>query len=137
MFCLKLYDIPLLTFDALIFNEDRHFGNFGMMVDNKTDTPYAFAPLFDHGLSLFNYAMPDDPEDLPAYAKTRSSGYGVPFDNIVREFITPRKKEMLRRMIGFTFTRHRNYNRPVRRQKAIEKYLQTRAGERMAIPVRE
>ena len=50
----------MLVFDALICNEDRHFGNFGLMVDNRTNQPYAFAPLFDHGLSLFNYAMPDD-----------------------------------------------------------------------------
>jgi hypothetical protein len=128
--------VDMLVFDALIFNEDRHFGNFGMMVDNKNDEPYAFAPLFDHGLSLFNYAMPDDLEDLPAYAKTRSSAYGVPFDNIVREFITPRQKEMLRKMIGFTFTRDRNYNWPAKRQKTIEKYLQTRAGELIETPVK-
>ena len=90
----------MLVFDALICNEDRHFGNFGLMVDNKNNQPYAFAPLFDHGLSLFNYAMPDDLKKLDEYAKTRSSAYGVPFDNIVREFISPRQKEKLRKMIG-------------------------------------
>ena len=76
----------MLVFDALICNEDRHFGNFGLMVDNRTNQPRAFAPLFDHGLSLFNYAMPDDMKALDEYAKTRSSAYGVPFENIVREF---------------------------------------------------
>lgn len=127
--------VDMLIFDALIFNEDRHFGNFGMMVDNKSNEPYAFAPLFDHGLSLFNYAMPDDLEDLVAYAKTRSSAYGVPFDNIVKAFITPRQKEMLRKMIGFEFERDRNYNLPAKRLKAIEKYLQTRVSELMEMPI--
>ena len=116
----------MLVFDALICNEDRHFGNFGLMVDNRTNQPCAFAPLFDHGLSLFNYAMPDDMKALDEYAKTRSSAYGVPFENIVREFISPRQKEKLRNMIGFRFERHPRYNLPAARLRAIEKTLQNR-----------
>ena len=124
----------MLVFDALICNEDRHFGNFGLMVDNHTNQPYAFAPLFDHGLSLFNYAMPDDLKTLDEYAKTRSSAYGVPFDNIVREFISPRQKEKLRKLIGFRFTRHPRYNWPVERLKAVEQALQTRTQAFLALP---
>ncbi len=116
----------MLIFDALICNEDRHFGNFGLMVDNRTNRPYAFAPLFDHGLSLFNYAMPDDLEKPDEYVKTRSSAYGVPFDNIVREFISPRQKEKLRKMIGFRFSRHPRYNLPAGRLKIMEGILQSR-----------
>ena len=124
----------MLVFDALICNEDRHFGNFGLMVDNKTNQPYAFAPLFDHGLSLFNYAMPDDMKTLDEYAKTRSSAYGVPFDNIVREFISPRQKEQLRKMIGFRFEKHPRYNLSADRLKAIEKTLQNRVQAFLSIP---
>ena len=124
----------MLVFDALICNEDRHFGNFGLMVDNQTNQPYAFAPLFDHGLSLFNYAMPDDLKKLDEYAKTRSSAYGVPFDNIVREFISPRQKEKLRKLIGFRFTKHPRYNWPAERLKAVEQTLQTRTQAFLAIP---
>ena len=124
----------MLVFDALICNEDRHFGNFGLMVDNKTNRPYAFAPLFDHGLSLFNYAMPDDMKTLDEYAKTRSSSYGVPFENIVREFISPLQKEQLRKMIGFRFTKHPAYNLPAERLKAIEKTLQNRVQAFLSIP---
>ena len=50
----------MLILDALIFNTDRHFGNFGFLVDNKTNQIVAPAPLFDHGNSLFNYAGSDD-----------------------------------------------------------------------------
>lgn len=133
-----IYDafVDMIVFDALIYNEDRHFGNFGMMVDNKNNKPYAFAPLFDHGLSLFNYAMQDDLNDLSTYAKTRSSAYGVPFDNLVKEFITPRQKEMLRKMIGFKFERDRNYNLPSKRLKAIEIYLQKRVNELLEMPIK-
>ncbi len=43
----------MLVFDALIYNENRHFGKFGLIV---------------------------------------MSSYGVPFENIVKEFITSRQK---------------------------------------------
>lgn len=118
--------VDMLVFDALIYNEDRHFGNFGFIVDNKTNKPCAFAPIFDNGLSLFNYAMMDDLERIGEYAKTRRSSYGVPFENIVREFITPRQKAELRKMIGFSFEPDSNYNLPAKRMKAIEKHLQVR-----------
>ena len=129
--------VDMLVFDALIYNEDRHFGNFGLIVDNRTNRPCAFAPLFDHGLSLFNYAMPDDFRDLDAYAKTRSSAYGVPFENVVKEFITARQKEQLRRMIGFAFTSHRRYNPPAERFRAIEKHLQRRTQALLEIPAND
>ena len=126
--------VDMLVFDALIYNEDRHFGNFGLMVDNKTNQPYALAPLFDHGLSLFNYAMSDDIEDLDAYAQTRSSAYGVPFENVVKEFITARQKEKLRRVIGFQFKKHKSYNLPANRLRAIERHLQKRVQALISIP---
>lgn len=129
----EYYDefVDMLIFDALIFNEDRHFGNFGLIVDNQTNKPCAFAPIFDNGLSLFNFAMDDDIENLEEYAKTRSSSYGVPFENIVKEFITSRQKAKLRKMIGFEFKRNKSakYNWPVKRMKAIEKYLQLRVSQ--------
>lgn len=121
--------VDMLIFDALIYNEDRHFGNFGFIVDNKTNQPCSFAPIFDHGLSLFNYAMMDDLEHIEEYAKTRSSSYGVPFENIVREFITPRQKAKLRRMIGFRFERDSSYNLPAKRLRKIEDHLQVRISE--------
>lgn len=125
--------VDMLIFDALIFNEDRHFGNFGIMVNSKTNKPYAFAPIFDNGLSLFNYAMSDDINDLENYSKTRSSSYGVSFDNIVKEFIAPRQKKMLRKMIGFEFTMDKNYNLPKKRLKKIENFLQDRVSDMISM----
>ena len=116
----------MLIFDALIYNEDRHFGNFGLMVDSRTNRPSAFAPLFDHGISLFNYALEDDLGDLAAYAGTRSSSYGVPFENVVREFMAPRHRALLQRMIGFRFANEYRYRLPAKRLRAIEAQLQKR-----------
>ena len=63
----------MLVFDAVICNVDRHFGNFGVMVDNRTNTIVSPAPLFDHGNSLFNFAGADawaDEAALEAYIET-------------------------------------------------------------------
>ena len=36
----------MLVFDALIYNEDRHFGNFGVLRDNHSGNIIAPAPHF-------------------------------------------------------------------------------------------
>ena len=117
----------MMIFDALIYNTDRHLNNFGLMVDNKTNQPYAFAPIFDNGLSLFNFAMADDFADLETYAKSRLSAFDVPFDEISKEFITSRLKGQLRHLQAFKFTRHSRYNLPAARLKALEQFIQKRA----------
>lgn len=127
--------VDMLVFDALICNEDRHFGNFGLIVDSHTNQPVALAPIYDHGLSLFNYAMEDDLQDTDAYAATRLSAYNVPFENVVKEFIGERQHEKLRRMIGFRFTRDANYNLPAARLKSIEDYLGRRVSKLLALGI--
>lgn len=61
----------MLIFDAVIYNEDRHFGKFGVLRDNHTGKIISPAPIFDNGFSLFNYALDNDIKDLDSYAKTR------------------------------------------------------------------
>lgn len=117
----------MLVFDALICNTDRHYGNFGLLVDNKTNKPVAFAPIFDNGLSLFNYAMDEDLQDLEKYAKTRVPAFkNVSYEDIIKEFISERQRNQLRKMINFTFEKHPKYNLSAKRLKAIERYLQDR-----------
>lgn len=117
----------MMIFDALIYNTDRHLNNFGLMVDNMTNRPYAFAPIFDNGLSLFNFAMADDFADLETYAMSRLSAFSVPFDEIAKAFISSRQKEQLHRLQTFKFTRHTRYNLPAARLKALARFIQKRA----------
>lgn len=117
----------MMIFDALIYNTDRHLNNFGLMVDNMTNQPYSVAPIFDNGLSLFNFAMADDFNNLEAYAKSRLSAFDVSFDDIAKEYITSRQKEQLHHLQEFKFNRHKRYNLPAKRLKALEQFIQNRA----------
>ena len=126
----------MLVFDAVIYNEDRHFGNFGLLRDNHTGKILAPAPIFDNGLSLFNYAMPEDFKELDAYAKTRSNPYRVSYEEVCQEVMGTKQKAQLRKLIGFTFTRHPSMNLPEERLEAIEKQIALRARELLAIPTR-
>ena len=116
----------MLVFDAVIYNEDRHFGNFGVLRDNHTGKVTGAAPVFDNGMSLFNFAMPEDFQDLDAYAKTRGTAYGVSFESVCQEVMGPVQVRQLRKLIGFTFRRHPRLNWPEYRLEATERHLQKR-----------
>ena len=116
----------MLVFDAVIYNEDRHFGNFGVLRDNHSGAVIGAAPIFDNGLSLFNFAMPDDFKDLDSYARTRGTPYGISFETVCREVMGPVQMRQLRKLIGFTFQRHPRLNLPDDRLRAIERHLQKR-----------
>ena len=116
----------MLVFDAMIYNEDRHFGNFGVLRDNHTGKVTGAAPVFDNGMSLFNFAMPEDFQDLDSYAKTRGTAYSVSFESVCQEVMGPIQARQLRKLIGFTFHRHPRLNWPEYRLEAIERHLQKR-----------
>lgn len=135
--CLDYYDRlgfgdeirSMLVFDAVIYNEDRHFGNFGVLRDNHSGRLLAPAPIFDNGLSLFNFAMPEDIKNLRSYAKTRTTPYGISFETVVKEVAGKKQAQQLRRLIGFQFHRHEKLNLPEERLTAIESHLQHRVRE--------
>jgi hypothetical protein len=124
----------MLVFDAVVYNEDRHFGNFGVLRDNHSGAVIAPAPLFDHGLSLFNFWMADDDVVLDEYARTKYPAYGnISFESICREVVGRKQAEQLRRLIGFTFRRHPSINWSEDRLTAIEKHTQKRVRQLLGL----
>ncbi|MBC8544200.1 XRE family transcriptional regulator [Bianquea renquensis] len=129
----------MLVFDALIYNEDRHFGNFGVLRDNHTGEITAPAPVFDNGLSLLCYAGRQDletPGALRAYAATRTNPYGISFEDVCAEIMGAKQKDQLRRMIGFRFRRHPGINLPETHLQALETLLESRVRRLLSIPAR-
>lgn len=123
----------MLVFDAVIYNEDRHFGNFGVLRDNKSGEIISAAPIFDNGLSLFNFAVREDFDNLDEYAKTRTTPYGISFEEVCAEVMGKTQTEQLRKLIGFKFHRHPSINLPEWRLDAIEKHLQKRVTQLLNI----
>ena len=129
----------MLVFDALIYNEDRHFGNFGVLRDNHTGEITAPAPVFDNGLSLLCYAGRQDletPGALRAYAATRTNPDGISFEDVCAEIMGAKQKDQLRRMIGFRFRRHPGINLPETHLQALETLLESRVRRLLSIPAR-
>ena len=122
----------MIVFDAVIFNADRHYGNFGFLVNSKTNEIIAPAPLFDHGNSLFNFAGRDNLTDEKALSKYASTVLPCVYDNFVTEakaVMTHEMKSKLRKMLDFEFTKHSRYNLPEKRLALIEKVVRNRIRE--------
>ena len=122
----------MLVLDAVICNTDRHYGNFGFLVDNHTNKITAPAPLFDHGNSLFNLAgldSFDSPEALETYAETLMPCVYDDFIGTARSVLNNRHRAGLRRLLDFRFERHSRYNLDRKRLKLIEGQIHKRAAE--------
>lgn len=120
----------MLVLDAIICNTDRHFGNFGFMIDNKTNRIVAPAPLFDHGNALFNYAGQDalaSEANLSEYANTLLPCVYDDFIGTAKAVLTPKHREGLRKLLDFKFDKHSKYNLPAKRLKLIEAQIRERA----------
>ncbi len=130
----------MLVFDALIYNYDRHFGNFGLLRDNRTGKIKAPAPIFDNGLSLMCHAGKAEIEDfekLLNYSRAIGTPYQVSFEDVCAAVMGEKQKEQLSGMIGFTFRRHPENNLPEEHLKALEKLLEIRVRKLLEIPLGE
>ena len=121
----------IFFFDALIFNTDRHLGNFGYLVDNDKNEIVGAAPIFDNGYGLFSLALYrpgdrlDEFSDLAKYVSRvkpalYSKWLGFPGG------ITKSMLERMKALKGFRFKRHKYYNLPHDRLRSIEKFIQSR-----------
>lgn len=127
----------MLVFDAVIINEDRHFGNFGVLRDNHTGEIISPAPVFDNGLSLLCYGMKEDfkKENIDEYISSRTNpyGWGRQFFDVAKMVMGKRQKEKLRRLIGFTFEESDVTNLPSWRLNALEEMIQGRVRTLLAL----
>ena len=114
----------MIVFDAVICNTDRHYGNFGVLIDNATNRIAKPAPLFDHGNALFSLGGPDLWEDETAFRTYADSLLPVAYDSFFEEAATvmqPRHHRMLRKLLDFRFDRRATrYNLPANRLAMIE-----------------
>ena len=122
----------MFIFDALIFNTDRHYGNFGFLIDSHTNEINAPAPLFDHGNSLFNFAGVDALKSKKSFLKYAEAQMPCVYDDYVAEakkVLTHEWRSAIRKLLDFKLPRHSRYNLSKERLNLIEYAVSQRAAE--------
>lgn len=107
----------MILFDALIYNHDRHLGNFGILKDNHTGEILGMAPIFDNGAGLLAYISLSKLKDLDTfedYCKNNNDfnkAYDwVDFRDHVRKYCDDRQLNRLKKLNDFKFTKHDKFN---------------------------
>ncbi len=112
----------MIVLDAVIMNPDRHFGNFGFIVDNETFKPLGFAPVFDHNMSMLARAMASDMQEIDSpYIQEMGHKIGNDFIPPAVYFATDRVKEILWKLKDEPLKLHEKYNLEPERTDFLEK----------------
>jgi len=125
--------VEMIILDVIILNTDRHFGNFGLLVDSHRNQIVKTAPIFDNGLSLFCDAMDDDLERIDEYAQTKNMKNAGDFMVFAQSIMTASAKKKIKKLLNFRFTKHSNYNLPSKRLQAIESFIAKRISKLLAM----
>ena len=126
----------MIVFDALICNTDRHFGNFGLLIDSHNNHILDPAPLFDHGNSLFNYAGEEDwqsEEQLERYIVTLLPSVYEDFIAEAGKVLNVKIAEKLRKAIEFKFKDEGNIRYSKDKIAKIEKQIRVRAAQILSL----
>lgn len=120
----------MIVFDALICNTDRHFGNFGLLVDSQINCVIKPAPLFDHGNALYNFAGNENWQSealLNEYAKTLLPCVYDDFFQAAKNALNTSTSEKLRKALEFKFKDEGKLRYPKDRIDLLEKQIRNRA----------
>lgn len=115
----------ICVLDALIFNPDRHYGNFGVLFDTATMQITGMAPAFDYNKALFTEVDDDAVQTLSWYAARCAPRLGADFNVTANELLTPSIRADLKNLSGFCFTQHPRFHSSPARLSALS-YLVNR-----------
>lgn len=80
----------MIVADAVCINQDRHFGNFGFLVNNETFERVAMAPVFDYNLAMFPYAdWYEGFPDMDKWIRERGPQIGTDYYETAKALMTP------------------------------------------------
>ena len=96
----------MCVLDALIYNPDRHYGNFGVLFDTDTMRPLGMAPVFDHNLSLFPQLDEEQLRHPDWYLQKCRPRLGRDFVRNAKGLLTPEIRTELKELRDFRFQQH-------------------------------
>lgn len=86
----------MMIADAVTVNTDRHYGNFGFLVDNDTFRITGINPVFDYNLALFPYAdWYEGFPDMDRWIAERGPRLGSSYYNVADSLMTPAIRSQL------------------------------------------
>jgi hypothetical protein len=121
--------INLLILDAIIINEDRHYGNFGVLIDSRKNSIIKPAPIFDNGLSLLWNGLDSDVENWKEYKNERYPKAYNDFVGTAKQYAKKEDLENVKKLLGFKFKRHPKYNLDENRLIHLEELVQSQVQE--------
>lgn len=89
--------------DAITFNTDRHFGNFGFMFDTDTLELLGPAPGFDYNLALFPMELNDAFADTKSFVQSYTPKIGSNFVEVAKDSLTSSMRSKLINLRGFEY----------------------------------
>lgn len=96
----------MLILDAVIFNVDRHLGNFGVLFDTSNMKLHGMAPVFDHNRSLLFDLDADQLDHVERYLAHLAPRLGSDFVTVAKGLMTDEIRSDLRNLEGFRFAGH-------------------------------
>ena len=120
----------MIVFDAIVCNTDRHYGNFGILVDSRTNRPVAPAPLFDHGNSLFNLAGNENWENeakLQEYADTLLPCVYEDFIETAKAVLDESLQAKVRKLLTYEVPKQGRYNYTDEKLKLLSRIVRKQA----------
>lgn len=93
----------MIVCDAIVFNTDRHMGNFGFLFDTETLELLCPAPCFDYNLALFPMEVNDAFADVNAFINKYTPKLGDRFVVTAREALTSELRSRLIALRGFEY----------------------------------
>lgn len=115
----------LMLFDSLVYNTDRHLGNFGMLVDNNTREILKPAPIFDNGNSILAFLK--EKTAVETIFKQYTSKFNIDFDILSSLSVQERHREGLEKLKTFKFKKHPKFNLEDDILEKAEDFIQKRA----------
>ena len=110
----------MLVLDGIIFNVDRHAGNYGVLVNNDTQEILTMAPVFDLNLALLPYVEKEEFSSIGDKLLEYGPRIGQDFTETAQKALTSSIRSDLVSLKGFRFSFRGDDKFPEERVKAIE-----------------
>ena len=118
----------MLVIDSLCFNQDRHFGNFGVLFDNDTLEIVKMSPVFDLNLSLLPYVMEEEFTNIGDKLFEYAPKLGKDFTRIGQMGMNTVLRDRVKDIKDFSFTFRGDDVFTPERVKVIENVVRRQAG---------